>query len=70
LEAVLQWLPEGLTELMVHPGRNVSNPPETPFSRFSTVERRQELETLLNTKRKLIFKGMNILLIPFPENPF
>ena len=70
LESVLQWLPEGLTELMVHPGRIVANPPETPFSRFSTVERRQELETLLNAKRNLIFKEMNILLIPFPENPF
>lgn len=69
LESVLQWLPDGLTELMVHPGRNAENPPETPFSRFSTVERRQELETLLNAKLHIIFRRMNILLTSFPEDP-
>ena len=69
LEFVLQGLPDGLTELMVHPGRNAANPPETPFSRFSTVERRRELETLLNPKLHLMLKKMNILLTPFPENP-
>ena len=70
LESVLKRLPDGLTELMVHPGRIAGNPPETPFSRFSTVERRKELETLLNAKLHLIFRNMNILLTPFPENPF
>jgi hypothetical protein len=54
---------------MVHPGRNAENPPETPFPRFSAVERRQELETLLNAKLHLIFIEQNIFLTPFPENP-
>jgi predicted glycoside hydrolase/deacetylase ChbG (UPF0249 family) len=67
LESVLQWLPDGLTELMVHPGRFVENPPETPFSIFSTAEREQELETLLNAKLRLILKEMEITLTPFPE---
>jgi predicted glycoside hydrolase/deacetylase ChbG (UPF0249 family) len=70
LESVLRWLPDGLTELMVHPGRIVANPLETPFSSFSTVEREQELETLLNAKLSLILKEMKIILTPFPETPF
>jgi predicted glycoside hydrolase/deacetylase ChbG (UPF0249 family) len=69
LESELQYLPDGLTELMVHPGRNIENPPETPFSKFSTLERKKELETLLNEKLDIIFKKMGIFLTPFPENP-
>jgi predicted glycoside hydrolase/deacetylase ChbG (UPF0249 family) len=69
LESVLQCLPDGLTELMVHPGRVIGNLPKTPFSSFSTVEREQELETLLNAKLRLILKEMKIILTPFPETP-
>jgi predicted glycoside hydrolase/deacetylase ChbG (UPF0249 family) len=69
LESVLRWLPDGLTELMVHPGRILKTRPETPFSSFSTVEREQELETLLNAKFRLILKEMKIILTPFPETP-
>jgi predicted glycoside hydrolase/deacetylase ChbG (UPF0249 family) len=69
LESVLRWLPDGLTELMVHPGRVVANLPETPFSSFSTVEREQELETLLNAQLRLILNEMKIALSPFPETP-
>lgn len=70
LESVLQWLPDGSTELMVHPGRIIKNLPETPFSGFSTIEREQELETLLNSKLGLIFDRMKIILAPFPEIPY
>jgi predicted glycoside hydrolase/deacetylase ChbG (UPF0249 family) len=70
LESVLRQLPDGLTELMVHPGRVVGNPPETPFSGFSTVEREQELETLLNAKLRLILDEMEIIFTPFPETPY
>ncbi len=69
LESVLRWLPDGLTELMVHPGRVVGNLPETPFSSFSTVEREQELETLLNARLRLILNEMKIILTSFPETP-
>jgi predicted glycoside hydrolase/deacetylase ChbG (UPF0249 family) len=69
VESVLRWLPDGLTELMVHPGRIVKTRLETPFSSFSTVEREQELETLLDSKLHLIFKEMEITLTSFPENP-
>jgi predicted glycoside hydrolase/deacetylase ChbG (UPF0249 family) len=69
LESVLKQLPDGLTELMVHPGRIVKDSPQTPFSSFSTVEREQEIDTLLKAKWSLILKERKIVLTPFPENP-
>jgi len=69
LESVLRCLPDGLTELMAHPGRVTENPLETPFSSFSTPDREGELETLLNTKLRIILKERKIILTPFPENP-
>lgn len=69
LESVLRRLPDGLTELMVHPGRIAGISTEPPFSSFSTVEREHELETLLNSKLRLILNKMNIVLTPFPEKP-
>ena len=69
LESMLRVLPDGLTELMVHPGRIAKNPQETPFSSFSTLDREQELETLLNSKLRLILKERKIILTPFPEPP-
>lgn len=68
LETLLQHLPNGLTELMVHPGRIVENPAETPFSSFSTPDREQELKTLLNTKLHFILNEKKIVLTAFPEN--
>jgi predicted glycoside hydrolase/deacetylase ChbG (UPF0249 family) len=69
LESLLRVLPDGLTELMVHPGRMVEDPPGTPFSSFSTVERERELEALLKAKWRLILNEMKITLTPFPETP-
>jgi len=69
LESLLRCLPDGLTELMTHPGRTMEHPTETPFSGFSTPEREQELQTLLNKKLRLTLKEMKIILTPFPENP-
>lgn len=63
----LKALPEGLTELMVHPGRVFPTSPSNPFSRFSTVYRERELEALLDTGfRKALAEG-RIELVPFPE---
>ncbi len=69
LEFLLRCLPDGLTELMTHPGRMIKKTQETPFSGFSTPEREQELQALLNKKLRLILKEMKIILTPFPENP-
>ncbi len=67
LVSVLRQLPNGLTELMVHPGRVIENPPDTPFSGFSTPDRERELETLLHAKLSPIFKSIKMILTPFPE---
>ncbi|MFB3884024.1 MAG: carbohydrate deacetylase [Thermodesulfobacteriota bacterium] len=70
LDSVFRRLPDGLTELMVHPGRIAGNLSTTPFSNFSTVEREAELETLLNGRWSLILEEMKIILTPFPEAPY
>jgi len=67
LESILKQLPDGLTELMVHPGRYIENPSDTPFSSFSTRDREQELETLLMDKLRLIIEESGMILTPFPE---
>jgi len=70
LKSVMQSLPDGLTELMVHPGRTINHSMETPFSGFSTVEREQELETLLNANLRFILEEKRITLTSFPESPY
>lgn len=67
VESLLRSLPDGLTEWMVHPGRFLERVPKTPFSGFSTLDREQELEILLNAKLRLILKEMQVNLTPFPE---
>lgn len=63
----MKALPQGLTELMVHPGRVFPTSPSNPFSQFSTVYREKELEALLDTGfRKALAEG-GIELVPFPE---
>lgn len=69
LESILEAFPGGLAELMVHPGRSLENDLTTPFSSFSTSDREQELEILLNAKLRLMLKEMKIILSPFPEVP-
>ena len=48
LERYVVGLPEGLTELMVHPGRVWVGAAAGPFSGFSTIDREKELEALLS----------------------
>ena len=45
---LLQRVPPGLTELMVHPGQISEKPFAGPFSVFSTGDRLKELKTLLD----------------------
>jgi predicted glycoside hydrolase/deacetylase ChbG (UPF0249 family) len=58
---------EGLTELMVHPGRVAHGRSSGPFSNFSTVEREQELEALLDESFRAGLSKHGIDLIPFPQ---
>jgi predicted glycoside hydrolase/deacetylase ChbG (UPF0249 family) len=63
---LLQKLPPGLTELMVHPGR-VPKECRGPFSGFSTPDRERELETLLDSRLQEVVKHSQISLTPFPN---
>jgi predicted glycoside hydrolase/deacetylase ChbG (UPF0249 family) len=67
LNDLLQTLPEGLTEWMVHPGRVPMVPASGPFSGFSTPAREQELETLLHADFGLALSDAGVILTPFPE---
>jgi len=69
LDDTLALLPDGLTELMVHPGR-VPRPDEErgPFSAFSTPEREAELTCLLDERFSRTIDAFRIERIPFPRN--
>jgi predicted glycoside hydrolase/deacetylase ChbG (UPF0249 family) len=60
-------IPEGLTELMVHPGRVARCRSSGPFSNFSTVEREQELEALVHKGFRAELSKRGIDLTPFPQ---
>jgi predicted glycoside hydrolase/deacetylase ChbG (UPF0249 family) len=67
LEGLLELvgtLPEGVTELMVHPGRV---PARDPFSSFSSADRERELEALLDPRFKLALERSGVVLISFRE---
>lgn len=67
LKDLLHNLPEGLTELMVHPGRVPIGLPSGPFCSFSTLEREQELETLMDGDFRRALSETGVILRPFPE---
>ena len=48
LLATLDRLPEGVTELMVHPGRIAIHMTDESFGSFGTMDRERELEALLS----------------------
>jgi predicted glycoside hydrolase/deacetylase ChbG (UPF0249 family) len=64
LLAELGQLPDGLTELMVHPGRV---PAEDSFSAFSSPERERELEALLDPRFRLALDRAGVVLVSFRE---
>lgn len=64
LLALLETLPEGTTELMVHPGRE---PVGAPFSAFSSADRERELEALLDPRFRLALQAAGVVLISFRE---
>lgn len=66
LDATVAALPEGLTELMVHPGRAAERAPATSFSRFSTPERERELAALLSPEFRAALARARVTLTPFP----
>lgn len=67
IDRVLDGLPAGLAELMVHPGRAPRRLSAGPFSGFSTIDRERELETLLSPAFPDAIDRNNVILIPFQE---
>jgi predicted glycoside hydrolase/deacetylase ChbG (UPF0249 family) len=67
LAEILDDLPPGLTELMVHPGRAPAAPGEGPFASFSTGDRERELEVLLDPMFPKLLKEKGVVLTSFPE---
>jgi predicted glycoside hydrolase/deacetylase ChbG (UPF0249 family) len=67
LKSMCRSIPEGLTELMVHPGRTRPNPGTGPFSVFSIAHRERELEALLDPGFRLALRDAGVVLTPFPE---
>jgi predicted glycoside hydrolase/deacetylase ChbG (UPF0249 family) len=67
LKNTLERLPDGTTELMVHPGRAPSGESRGTFSSFSTPERENELMALVGEEFRDTLIEYGISLIPFPE---
>jgi chitin disaccharide deacetylase len=61
---VIDQLPDGLTELMTHPGRI---PTESPYSPFSSIYREWELHALLNPSFQLALDRAGVLLVTYRE---
>jgi len=66
LEEVLENLPAGLTELMVHPGRAAAGD-DGPFSYFSTPERLGELQALTDERFRTALTRCGVGLVSFLE---
>jgi len=64
LAAAIEQLPDGLTELMAHPGRV---PTDAPFSAFSSPDRERELEALLDPRFRLALDRAGVILVSFRE---
>ncbi len=65
-ENLLQNLPEGTSEMMLHPGRSVKGKKIGDFSAFSTYEREAELAALMHPDFQLLLSKYNINLISSP----
>lgn len=64
---VIETLPEGTTELMVHPGRWDVRSREGPFRLFSTKNRERELGALLDPRFRLALEKTGVTLISYRE---
>lgn len=67
LSKTLATLPDGLTELMVHPGRFSPIPFPGPFAAFATEQRERELDILMSPAFRYTLTKNKIGLTPFPE---
>lgn len=66
-EELMETLSEGVTELMVHPGKSCLQTGGNPFSAFSTHDREKELSTLLDDSAKTILEKTGVFLVSSVE---
>jgi predicted glycoside hydrolase/deacetylase ChbG (UPF0249 family) len=64
---LIETLPGGTTELMVHPGRLPAEGPFSAFSSFSSPDRERELEALLDPRFRLALDRAGVVLVSFRE---
>jgi predicted glycoside hydrolase/deacetylase ChbG (UPF0249 family) len=64
LVKIIETLPGGTTELMVHPGRAAMR---DPFSSFSSAERERELDALRDPRFRNALQAAGVQLISFRE---
>jgi predicted glycoside hydrolase/deacetylase ChbG (UPF0249 family) len=64
---LLETLPGGITELMVHPGRLPAEVPFSAFSSFSSPDRERELESILDPRFRLALDRAGVVLVSFRE---
>jgi chitin disaccharide deacetylase len=67
LVTAIEHLPDGLTELMVHPGRVAAGSASGPFAGFSTQDREREIEALLDPAVRRALKRAGVLLTSYRE---
>jgi predicted glycoside hydrolase/deacetylase ChbG (UPF0249 family) len=67
LEKCIGELSEGVTELMVHPGRPSRGSGAGPFQSFSTLDREKELESLLSPAFREAVLRARVSLVSFRE---
>jgi len=67
LDTMLQTLPPGLTEFMVHPGRMPIKAASGPFSSFSNRDRQEELTVLKDPGFRVMLNRYHIQITHFPE---
>ena len=65
----LDAIPDGVTELMVHPGHAAGDASIGPFSRFSTPDREKELADLTDGRFGLALLKSGFELTSFPAVP-
>jgi chitin disaccharide deacetylase len=65
----LKSIPEGITELMVHPGHAARDNTLSPFSGFSTSDREKELAALTDGRFRQALLKTGVELMPFPKTP-
>jgi chitin disaccharide deacetylase len=63
----LKGIPQGITELMVHPGRVSASFASSPFSRFSTRDRETELQALADGRFQQALLEAGVELTRFPQ---